>query len=444
MSHSYGDGNFPGTSFLGKKRLEDDNQIESRYHYDKYDKYDKYSNNQRYSNNSYMHSKFPLGNSYYNYNSNYRYRNNYYNNSKNFYSNNYINKKYEYKKPYQKFNSANVNEGIRNLSNCEMPSPTSSSQKKINNMEICNKNDSSSTMAESNASKNSGLNNGINIKELNKLVNNINSRIPQSKNQHYKQQIFQNNQQNINIEIHLSPPSNLKFNKEKQLISQKNDHTIPEKNWKKDEKKEDEFPPMKIPKPSQKQNIEPFNRKSIKIEENPLDSFNTYPKNPYDINLIFQKQNINTSINESINNDNIENALSIKSSYLLAKIPNWRLVTNFVPVSSLTEEKFENIISLNEEELIKEKKNKKKEKNYKTYIVYSEKFDECVEKCIEQNKITKKKINMDIFNIKSIIEQYHYDILKIQNRIKQNDYHTNFLSCKLESLANAIEENSKE
>ena len=39
----------------------------------------------------------------------------------------------------------------------------------------------------------------------------------------------------------------------------------------------------------------------------------------------------------------------IKSN-LLAKIKNWRLVTNFVPASSLTAEKFKNIIPLDEEE----------------------------------------------------------------------------------------------
>ena len=444
MSHSYGNGNSTGTSYLSKKRLEDANQIESRYHYDKYDRYDKYSNNQRYSNNSYIHSKLPPGNTYYN--SNYRYRNTYYNSSKNYHSSNYINKKpvkYEYKKTYQKFNSTNANEGIRNLSNCEMPSPPRPNQTKINSMDMSNKNDSPSTVADSNPNSGS-LNNGINIKELNKFVNNINSRIPPSKNQPYQQQIFQNNQQNINIEIHLSSPSNLKFNKEKQLSSQKNDHPIPDKNWKKDEKKEDEFPLTKIPKPPQKINIEPFNRKSIKIEENPLDSFNTYPKNPYDINLISQKKNINTSINESINNDNIENALSIKSSYLLAKIPNWRLVTNFVPASSLTEEKFENILPLDEREVVKEKKSKKKEKSYKTHLVFSEKHEEIVEKYVEQNKTMKKKINIDIFNIKSIIEQYHYDILKIQNKIKQNDYNANLLNIKSDSLTKAIEENNKE
>ena len=439
MSHSYGNGSSSTNTYLNKKRLEDDNQMEARYHYDKYDKYDKYTNHPRYNNMNYMHSKQAPGNNYYNSNS--RYKNNYYNNSKNYRSNSYGNKmsnKRDYKKPYQKFNTANANEGIRNLSHCEMPSSPPVEQKKTE--EISEKNISPSTNADSNTNSNSLSNDGINIKDLNKFVNNITSHIPQQKNQNYQQQIFQNNQQNINIEIHLSSPANLKYNKDKQTNIQKND------------KKDDEFSPIKIPKPSQKINIEPFNRKSIKIEENPLDNFDAYPKNPYDINLNINKKNPPTPINESIHNDNLENALSVKSSYLLAKIPNWRLVTNFVPASALTEEKFQNVIDLEKESdaIADQKKSNgiqiliKNEKKRKSHVVYMEKYEDTVEKSIELNKNSKKKINTDIFNIKSIIEQYHYDILKIKNKIKQNEFKTNYLSNKMDSLAKAIDDNTKE
>ena len=439
MSHSYGNGSSSTNTYLNKKRLEDDNQMEARYHYYKYDKYDKYTNHPRYNNMNYMHSKQAPGNNYYNSNS--RYKNNYYNNSKNYRSNSYGNKmsnKRDYKKPYQKFNTANANEGIRNLSHCEMPSSPPVEQKKTE--EISEKNISPSTNADSNTNSNSLSNDGINIKDLNKFVNNITSHIPQQKNQNYQQQIFQNNQQNINIEIHLSSPANLKYNKDKQTNIQKND------------KKDDEFSPIKIPKPSQKINIEPFNRKSIKIEENPLDNFDAYPKNPYDINLNINKKNPPTPINESIHNDNLENALSVKSSYLLAKIPNWRLVTNFVPASALTEEKFQNVIDLEKESdaIADQKKSNgiqiliKNEKKRKSHVVYMEKYEDTVEKSIELNKNSKKKINTDIFNIKSIIEQYHYDILKIKNKIKQNEFKTNYLSNKMDSLVKAIDDNTKE
>ena len=124
MSHSYGNGNSNGNNYLNKKRLEEDIPMENRYHFDKYDKYDKYRSHSRYNNTNYIHSKPPQGNNYYNTSS--RYGNNYYNNPKPFHNNSYSNKipqKRDYKKPYQKYSNPNANEGIRNLSHCEMPSP---------------------------------------------------------------------------------------------------------------------------------------------------------------------------------------------------------------------------------------------------------------------------------------------------------------------------------
>ena len=41
MSHTYGSGNSNGNSYLNKKRLEEDNPMDNRYHYDKYPKYEK-------------------------------------------------------------------------------------------------------------------------------------------------------------------------------------------------------------------------------------------------------------------------------------------------------------------------------------------------------------------------------------------------------------------
>ena len=96
----------------------------------------------------------------------------------------------------------------------------------------------------------------------------------------------------------------------------------------------------------------------------------------------------------------MENALSIKSCYLLAKIPNWRLVTNFVPASSLTEEKFKNIIPLKEdddktEELEPGNDKKKKESLKKSYLVYFPKYEEIAEKYLEQNMIKKRQVKKD-------------------------------------------------
>ena len=161
-------------------------------------------------------------------------------------------------------------------------------------------------------------------------------------------------------------------------------------------------------------------------------------KNLYEVNINnFTRKFNNSTIRDSINNDNIENALSVKSCYLLAKIRNWRLVTNFVPASALTEEKFKNIIPLDEE---KEENGQAK----KSYLVYSEKFEEIVDKSLEQIMHKKKQAKKDIFNKKYIIAQFHYDILKLKNKIKQYNYKVDFLNIKQENIKNVLDENHKE
>jgi len=403
MSHSYGNGNSNGNNYLSKKRLDEDNQIDNRYHYEKYEKFEKYGSHSRYNNINYIHSKPSQGNNFYNTSS--RYHSNYYNNPKPFYSNSYSNKlpkKKDYRKPYQKYTSTNTNEGIRNLSYCEMPSPPPSLKQKPDGDSL--KSLSSTTAIDSKSSY-TWSNNEINIKEVNKFVSNISNR-------------------------------------------EKND-------------KDEEIATFKLPKPSEKfLNYEYFNRNSINLEENPLEKFEIYPKNLYEFNInnIPKKQG-NTTISESINNDNIENILSIKSCYLLAKIPNWRLVTNFVPASSLTEENFGNILLLEQEKENEkrtegfklEKKNNeesqtennKKEKSIKSHLVYFEGYEDAVEKYLEKNMSLKRNIMEDIFNERSIIEQYHYDILKIKNKLKQNIYKTKYLNIKQENLRNALYEKKK-
>ena len=404
MSHSYGNGNSNGNNYLSKKRLDEDNPIDNRYHYDKYEKFEKYGSHSRYNNINYIYSKPSQGNNYYNTST--RYRGNYYNNPKPFHSNSYSNKlsqKKDYRKPYQKYASSNVNEGIRNLSHCEMPSPPPISLKQKADGDSLKS--LSSTFATDSKSNSTGSNNEINIKEINKLVSN-------------------------------------NSNKDKT-------------------DKDEEIATFKLPKPSEKLlNYQYFSRNSIKLEDNPLENFEIYPKNLYELNInnIPKKQG-GTTISESINSDNIENALSIKSCYLLAKIPNWRLVTNFVPASSLTEENFGNISLLEEEnededkteEFKSEKKNseeshienKKKEKPIKSHLVYFEGYEDTVDKYLEQNMSLKRNIIEDIFNEKTIIEQFHYDILKIKNKLKQNIYKTNYLNIKQENLRNAIDEKKK-
>ena len=438
MSHSYGNGNSNGNNYLGKKQLEEDIPIDNRYHFDKYDKFDKYGNHGRYNNMNYIHSKPSNENNYYGNSS--RYRSNYYNNPKSFHGNSYSNKpgpKRDYKKSCQKYS----NEGIRNLSHCEMPSPPPLSLKQKSDSDSLK--NISSTSGDTKSIKSLGSNTGLNLKDINKLVSNI-TNIPTGRGQ----PIF--NQQSINIGIKLGSPSNLKF-KEKGISEFKEEN----KKWRKDEdNKEDEIPIFNFPKPSEKLlNYEPFNKSLIKIEPNPLDEFEIYPKKLLEFNKNNCPRKPYNTPKESSNNDNIENTLSIKSCYLLAKIRNWKLVTKFIPASYLTKEKFKNIIPLDEDKedggrteetnssKISNQKGEdpKKEKEKKFYLVYSEKFEENVEKSLEPMMQRKKQVKRDIFNKKYIIAQYHYDILKLKNKIKQNKFKINYLNINQENLKTALE-----
>ena len=409
MSHSFGSGNSSQNTYLNKKRLEDDIPIEPRYHYDKYSKYNSHS---RYNPMNYMHSK-SQGNAYYN--SNPRYRSNYYNPQNYKYG-----PKRDFKKSYQKYSGPNSNDGIRNLSNCDMtPSPPPLSLKKSNDS-ISTRYDSKTNLTETNG-------NSININNLNKLVSNITSHIPQS---NHNRPIYHNGQQNINIQIELTPDS-----------LRKDDYSNSKRKKSMEEAKneEDDIVNVKFPKKSEKLlNFEPFDRSLVKIEENPLDNFDLYPKNLFGNNNIngIRKNNL-ISLHDYTNNYFIENNLGIKSCYLLAKIPNWRLVTNFVPASELNEEKFDNILPLDEG------KGEGKEKNMKSFLVYDEKYEEIVEKYLEQNMAKSNQTEKAVFNFKFIIASFHYDILKIKNKINKTKFKINYLTIKQENSRNAIEQQFK-
>ena len=307
--------------------------------------------------------------------------NNYYNSR--YHNDNYLpsQKSYrrDFKKPYQKYPLPNSNENIRNLSHCEMTPSPPSSQKKSE--------DTTSKLSESNGSS------SLNIRNLNKLVSNI-------------------AQQNINIQFKLEEAKN---------------------------EEDEELPILKLPKLSEKKNnFESFNRNLIDLEENPLENFDLYPKN------LFEKGKSNlsrvakeSSVSKYINN--FKNIIQLNSCYLLAKIPNWRLVTNFVPASALKQEKFENFILLDETTngdwgLVQEK----------PALVFCEKYEEIVDKFLEQNKKKNKQVEMAIYNFQFIIAQYHNDILKIKNKINQNKFKINYLNIKQENSRNAIEQKFKE
>ena len=430
MSHSYANPNSTGNNFLNRKRAEDDIPP---YYYDKYDKFDKYGthSNPRYNNSmNYNYSKPPPKmNNYYSSNSRY-YNNNYSYRQKPFYQNmnysNSLSQKRDYRKPYPKISAPGSTEGIRNLSHCDMPSssPLSINRKSTDSLKL--------TEASSQEMKQPSPN--LNIKNINKYVPNMNQGHP----------II--SQQNININIKLSSSStNLKYNsKEDKKIWKKKEDLI-------DKERRYDLQLIPFPQPSPSlMNFLPFDKSLVKLEPNPLDKFVLYPNHLYELNMTalynsIKRTNNGTSIKELINRDKISDALALKSCYLLAKIPNWRLVTNFVPASKLTNEKFNKIISLNEDDDddTEEALPLKNKNEMKYSLVYNDKYEESIDKFLEGNQGLKKNIKSRIFNEESIIAQYHYNTLKLKNKLKQGFFRINYLNIKHENLKNAVEENNK-
>ena len=353
-------------------------------------------NKKRLENDIPMENRYhyPKYSKYDRYPSHQRYNGINYNHSKpppinNYYNNRYRNSNYcnsqksyskDFRKPYKKYSYHNSNENIRNLSNCDMtPSPPPLSAR-----------------YDSNHKSNDSNSNGISSLNIDKFVSNISG-------------------QNIDIDIKLNSGNKIEEAKYEE---------------------EEELPSFKFLRPNEKMsNFEqPFDRKLITIEPNPLDNYDLYPEN------LFGTEKNNISNGPSSNNyiNNIENNIKLKSCYLLAKIPNWRLVTNFVPASALNKERFSNnILNLDES----------KEGDWvpgqKTSLVFNEKYEETVDKFLEQNKSKKKQLNMEFDNMKYIIFQYHYDILKIKNKINQNQFKINCLNVKMDNCQDAVEHKIK-
>ena len=376
MSLFYENFNSSGSTYLAKKRLKEPSKMDSHQCYDQYNKYRNNDSRPKYTSMNSHHS--------YSFKGNYNSRNNYTYNSKNFYSNRYQ-KNYERREP-KKVHQKNLDEGIRNLSNYDGDDVFS--QHTLSKEEHSLNSFSTST----NFNSPYKLNDRYNPKDVSKLVSNITG-----KSRSYHQENYIQNTSN-EIAPKYRSESNPKTKREKDLTEAHLEIPYPNENYK---------------------NYVPFDRDSIDFKSpSPLDDFEVYPKNLYALNV---NASIPKNINNSEPNKNVLNELSFKSCYLLSKIPNWRLVSKFVPISSLKQEKFEKII---EEEDRLEKKEKNDEK--KSFLVYSEKFEDMVENYLDENKNKKKELEADILGMKSIVGQYHYDISFIKNKIQRNKYKLNY------------------
>lgn len=391
--------NINENTFLNKKREKEfiqkqnkpnfDNH-ENHYHYHKNDKYNKFVPNINYHHFKY----YPKGK--YNYNRDYQNKSRYghYNYQKKIsyrWNENRIPDVRDYKKSYQNKFSGD----IRNISNCDIFSPQSISLKEKDEENSWNSFPCSTNL-------NSPIN-SFNYKNLNKNI--------------------QDNQENVNNENEFKVSPNLE-NKEKQEL----------KETKLEEMDKEEEDLLKTNKKIEKYKF--FDRNEIKIKENPLKCFEIYPQNIFEYNMT---KSTNKNDKNNIETENI----SLESCYLLSKIHNWRLVSKFVPVSSLKKENFEKIIEkIEENEEKKEKdKNKNMKEDIKSYLVYSEKYEEIIDGYLKENENKKKKIKCEIHNRKLISSQFQYDLLEIKNKIKKNKYELNFLNNQKDILCDAIDGN---
>ena len=390
MNYPNGDINSNQSDYLRKKRYEEPIQKENKpnfENYDKYHKFDKYCQNEKYQHFNKFHSRYTKDNYYSN--RSYKYRNNYYNSSKKYYRSGYSNKFYE-KKDFKNYYQKNFPEEIRNISNNEIILPQSISLKEKEEESSLNSYPASTNLASP-------------IKSFNSKCL---KKIPQF------------GSEDLNNEIGFQFSRDLEEKEKENIEDYKSEG----------KEKEEHFLNIKDKMSKYKY----FNRDLIKIEENPLKYFEIYPKNLFEFKRKVQKDNYKNIIETKYNNT------SLDSCYLLAKIPNWRLVSKFVPVSALKKEKFETILEKIDEE--NNEKNENKNEETKSYIIFSEKYEKIVDGYLKENMNKIKKIEYENFNRKLICTQFQYEILSIKNKILQKKYEIGLLNAQKDNLCNAIEE----
>ena len=409
MERSYDSIHLERNNYISKKRFKEFTNTSGEYQYNKKERCDKII---KFNNRNKLSSNLCKPNDYYN--TNYINNNNYY--SKNIYNGYYktINKKKINKKTFAK----NYGEGVRNLSNCEII-PSQSSPLNENMEENSSKN-TDSTNYKSHKEKYNQFNN---TKESQKFV----SYFITEKSQFFHPIIMNNKQLNLNNnqkDYYDLSFSNINH-KHKEIINPDNIIHINEEN-EKIYTKNTEL--QKILPQLSNYEYELFNKSLIKVEKNPIEDINIYPQKLFSFNdnIITKHKLIKTNIN------NEKNCISIESCYLLAKIPNWRLVSKFVPIQNLILENFKTIFEKSKE------KSRKINGEKKINLIYSEKYEELVENLLEKNRNKKKEINKDIFNMKRIIDQYQYDILNLKNKINQKKFELNYLNVKNEELSKGV------
>lgn len=396
--------------YLNKKRTEHDmdSSIKKRYEYeDKYDHYDKYDKyNDRYTDkyNDKYNQKYNIP-----YNK-YRGKDYYYSNQSKYHGPK--SPRRDYKKSYQKY--SNDNEGIRNLSHCDIPSP-------VKKKDECSENPLTGYT----------------------LIRGFQNQ------QGTYQHIFQN-QQNINISI-ISPKPildssqccdkrvisviNSGLNKRRYSNSPKKEEnansslngnlTNPSISYKDPDESLFNSPDKKyrssIPKPPPKVPLQILDKTQFEIPENPFIKDEPLPMIDY------------APLSANANNSHTDKAIipvKLEPNYLLSQITNKDLVNSFVDPASLNHITYDSIAPYNKSDS-------------KFYLVYDEKYENSVDKITEANKAEKEKIKEKINSLLQEIDKSEYDIRKIKYKIYENDWKYNKLNAKIKAIDSALEEFKK-
>lgn len=346
-------------NYLGKKRSE------KRYDYeDKY--YDKYPPSK-------YHVSYQKG--YHN-----KYHNDYYyQSSKPYHNPSYQSKqspRRDYKKNFQKYPSDD--EGVRNLSHCDLPSP--------------NKNNEPMSF-------------------------NAHFNFPKQPNQY--QQPFQHivqNQQNISISI--ISPNQVNLNSSRHFSA-----ASPIKERCKDSKadfvnEQNKFTSA-IPKPIPKLPLSVFDKKSVNLADSPFETNIGLP--------LFDDINYSSALNEGIE---VKPCFELKPCYLLSMIPNKALLSNLMDVDS-----FNNLYK-NSFDLINFAADKQTQ--IKSPIVYDQKYENLVEHYTKKNKEKKEKLMNEIKAKKKLLDYNQFEIRKLQFKIFENNWKFDQLSAKVNAIQEAI------
>lgn len=458
--------------YLNKKRAEHemDPSVKKRYEYDdkydRFDKYDKYNQQSKYGMgypNSYNSTK----------NTNYRIKDYHYPN-KPYRGSNYSNNKSprkDYKKPYPKYSTEN--EGVRNLSHCEIPSPP---KKK----DICQ-------------DQKDGY---LSSSGFNSLMRNIPSQQGPYQQQTY-QRIYQN-QQNINISIISNKPINLdpsqcekhvmsstvnsttilngnSLNKRRFSSSNSVDPTLSRdrdrdkrdsdkaKNFNKSSYKESDSNSLNSPekkfksnilKPKNKVALPVFNKKDVHLPDNPyekssvklpileysvLSTNRNYSTNSFGSGMPLEpsvtpvsSENVSGCgstfdiLGEGVMNFTPKNNAELKPSYLLSKIPNTKLVSHFVDPSLLNEEKYDKIPP-------------SKDTN-KFFLVYDEKYEEAIEQYTSPNILERNRLEGEREALELNIDKLEHEIRKCQYKIQEKEWKVQQLNSKTAGLDTSFTE----